>query len=264
MFRSPDAVREARAKRQRTGRRLVMDEEKFHRLLHRPGTLVDIGAHDGLLTIPLARLPGSRVLAFEPLPSAHARLEAALRAAFGGAPDHVACHHLALGDHQGNITLAMPGVAQEQWASTAKDYAAHLSARVTVERFTVPVRRLDDFALADVTAIKLDAEGAEYEILRGARETLQRCRPVLTLELEERHREGSTHAVPAYLDALGYDVLFELNGAWHAMAELDRATMQRASSDPSVFEASDPYVFVFYALPREGSRAMLDALRRAG
>ena len=220
-----------------------MDEENFHRLLHRPGTLVDIGAHDGLLTIPLARLPGSRVLAFEPLPSAFARLKAALRAAFGEEPAYIACHHLALGDHEGSITLAMPvldGVAQEQWASTAKD-----------------------FALADVTAIKLDAEGAEYEILRGARETLLRCRPVLTLELEERHREGSTYAVPAYLDALGYDVFFELRGAWHPWADLDRATMQRASPDPSVFEASDPYVFVFYALPREESAVMLERLRRA-
>jgi FkbM family methyltransferase len=244
-----------------------MNEENFHRLLHRPGTLVDIGAHDGLLTIPLARLPGSRVLAFEPLPSAYARLQTALRAAFGAAPAHVACHHLALGDHEGSITLAMPvldGVAQEQWASTAKDYAAHISARVTVESFTVPMRRLDDFALADVTAIKLDAEGAEYEILRGARETLLRCRPVLTLEVEERHREGSTYAVPAFLDALGYDVFFELKGAWHSMADLDRATMQRASPDPSVFEASDPYVFVFYALPREESAAMLARLRQAG
>ncbi|MCA3363142.1 MAG: FkbM family methyltransferase [Roseomonas sp.] len=244
-----------------------MNEENFHRLLHRPGTLVDIGAHDGLLTIPLARLPGSRVLAFEPLPSAFARLQAALCAAFGEAPAHVACHHLALGDHQGSITLAMPvldGVAQEQWASTAKDYAAHVSARVTVERLSVPMRRLDDFQLADVTAIKLDAEGAEYEILRGARETLLRCRPVLTLEVEERHRQGSTYAVPAYLDALGYDVFFELKGAWHPMADLDRATMQRASSDPSVFEASDPYVFVFYALPREDSATMLETLRRAG
>jgi hypothetical protein len=155
-------------------------------------------------------------------------------------------------------------VAQEQWASTAKDYAAHVSARVAVERFTVPMRRLDDFALADVTAIKLDAEGAEYEILRGARETLLRCRPVLTLEVEERHRQGSTYAVPAYLDALVYDVFFELNGAWHPIADLDRATMQRASPDPSVFEASDPYVFVFYALPREESSGMLETLRRAG
>ncbi|MBR0683689.1 FkbM family methyltransferase [Roseomonas eburnea] len=243
-----------------------MDEITFHTLLHRPGTLVDVGAHDGLITIPLARLPDSRVLAFEPLPPAFARLRSALRAAFGEVPAHVQCHAAALGDHAGEVTLAMPvldGIAQEQWASTAKDYAAHLSPRVTVERFTVPLLRLDDLAIADLTAMKIDAEGAEYEILRGARDTLLRCRPVLTLEVEERHREGSTWAVPAFLDALGYEVLFELRGEWFPVAALDRATMQRASPDPSVFEASDPYVFVFYALPREDAPGLLARLRGA-
>ncbi len=243
-----------------------MDETTFHRLLHRPGTLVDVGAHDGLITIPLARLPGSRVLAFEPLPPAFARLQAALTEAFGAVPPHVECRATALGDAAGDISLAMPvldGVAQEQWASTAKDYAAHLSARVGVERFTVPLMRLDDLAIADLTGMKVDAEGAEYEILRGARETLLRCRPVLTLEVEERHRDGSTWSVPAFLDALGYDVLFELGRDWFPIAALDRATMQRASPDPSMFEASDPYVFVFYALPREDAPAMLARLRGA-
>lgn len=243
-----------------------MDETEFHRRLHRPGTLIDVGAHDGLITLPLARLPGSRVLAFEPLPAAFARLQAALRGAFGTMPPHVECRAAALGDRDGEITLAMPildGVAQEQWASTAKDYAVHLSARVTVERFTVPLLRLDALGLDDITALKIDAEGAEYEILRGARETLLRCRPVLTIEIEERHRQGSTWAVPAFLDALGYEVLFELDGAWFPMAALDRATMQRASPDPSVFAASDPYIFVFYALPREAAPALLARLQGA-
>ncbi len=239
-----------------------LDETTFHTLLHRPGTLVDVGAHDGLITIPLARLPGSRVLAFEPLPPAMARL----RAALGDTHSNVECIAAALGDEAGEITLAMPvldGVAQEQWASTAKDYAAHVSARVTVQRFAVPVQRLDDHAIDNLTGLKVDAEGAEYEILRGARETLLRCRPVITMEVEERHREGSTWAVPAYLDALGYDVLFELRGEWFPMSALDRATMQRASPDPSVFEASDPYVFVFYALPREHAPGMLARLKSA-
>lgn len=243
-----------------------MNETDFHTRLHRPGTLVDVGAHDGLITLPLARLPGSRVIAFEPLPTAFTRLEASLRDAFGAIPPHVECRAEALGDRDGTISLAMPvldGVAQEQWASTAKDYAAHLSQRVSVERFTVPMIRLDELAIADLTGMKIDAEGAEYEILCGARETLLRCRPVLSIEIEERHREGSTWAVPAYLDALGYDVVFELDGGFHPVAALDRATMQRASPDPSVFEASDPYVFVFYALPRERAAAMRARLRDA-
>ena len=49
-----------------------MDELGFHSTLHRPGTLLDVGAHDGAFTLPFAALPASRVLAFEPLPAAFA------------------------------------------------------------------------------------------------------------------------------------------------------------------------------------------------
>jgi FkbM family methyltransferase len=236
-----------------------MDEVTFHRLLYRPGTLLDIGAHVGLLTLPFAALPESRVLAFEPLPSAFARL----RAAAGTLPN-VTLRQEALGDHRGEATLTLPvldGVPQEQWASTAKGYAG-FGDRVTEQRCTVPVRRLDEFGLRDLTGVKLDAEGAEYEILRGAHETLLRCRPVLSIELEERHRTGCTYSVPAYLDALGYDAWFELRDEWRPMSLFDRASMQRASPNPAVFEASDPYVFVFYFLPREQADAMLARLRQ--
>ncbi|MBK1662285.1 FkbM family methyltransferase [Paracraurococcus ruber] len=237
-----------------------MDELGFHTVLHRPGLLLDVGAHDGAFTLPFAALPGSRVLAFEPLPAAHARLAAAA----GGLPN-VTLRPEALGDAEGEVTLTMPvldGVPQEQWASTAKGYAG-LDPRVGEQRVAVPLRRLDGFGLGDLTAVKLDAEGAEYEVLRGARETLLRCRPILSIEIEERHRAGSTWAVPAYLDALGYDAFWEFWGDWRPMAGFDRATMQRASPNPAVFEASDPYVFVFYFLPREQAAAMLAALRAA-
>ncbi len=47
------------------------------------------------------------------------------------------------------------------------------------------------------------------------------------------------------------------------MAGFDRAAMQRASADPRIFAVSDPYVFVFYFLPREHAAAMLASLRAA-
>jgi FkbM family methyltransferase len=235
-----------------------MDELAFHRVLHRPGTLLDVGAHDGAFTLPFACLPRSRVLAFEPLPAAYARL----RAAVGAAPD-IELRREALGDQEGEATLTLPvvdGRAEEQWASTGKRYAQY---GVAEQRHSVTMRRLDEFALSDLTAVKLDAEGAEYEVLRGGRETLLRNRPVLSIEIEERHREGATWAVPAYLDALGYDALYEFWGDWRPMATFDRAAMHRASADPTVFGASDPYVFVFYFLPREHAAAMLATLRAA-
>ena len=240
-----------------------MDELGFHHALYRLGTLLDVGAHDGAFALPFAALPGSRVLAFEPLPAAFDRL----RAAFGDPlPAHVELRREALGDRDGEAVLTLPvldGVPQEQWASTAKTYGALGEARVAERRVTVAMRRLDGFGLTDLTAVKLDAEGAEYEVLRGARDTLLRCRPVLSVEIEERHRAGSTWAVPAFLDALGYDTFWEHWDAWHPMAAFDRDAMHRASPNPAVFGASDPYVFVFYALPRERAEEMLARLRAA-
>ncbi|WP_338662072.1 FkbM family methyltransferase [Pararoseomonas sp. SCSIO 73927] len=223
-----------------------MDELTFLTALHRPGTLVDVGAHDGLLALPLAALPGARVIAFEPLAEARGRLAAR-------APG-LTLRAEALGEAPGTIDLSVPvldGAPQWQWASTAKSFSAHEGPRLAVRRRPVPVIALDSLALPDVTAMKIDAEGAEYAALRGARTTLARCRPVLTLELEERHAEGCTWAVPAFLDALGYETCFAHEGRWHPMEALHRPTMQRASPDPAVFEASDPYVFNFYAWPVE-------------
>ncbi|MBS7791871.1 FkbM family methyltransferase [Roseococcus sp. SDR] len=241
-----------------------MEELDFHRALHRPGVLLDIGAHDGLLTIPFARLPGSRVHAFEPLPSAMARLRAALTAEFAAIPPHVTLHDVALGAAAGEAVLTLPvleGVAQEQWASISKDYAEHAS--VTTEAHRVRVLPLDSLELREVTAIKLDAEGAEQEVLEGARRTLTTSRPVLSIEIEERHRPGSTRDVPALLHALGYAGFFWHAGALRPLAEFDAATMQVASPDPAVFAASDPYIFSFFFLPTEMAGRLSEQLQRA-
>jgi FkbM family methyltransferase len=239
-----------------------MDELSFHTRLHRPGTILDVGAHDGLLTLPFSRLPGARVLAFEPLPSAFARLRTAVVAEYGAIPPHLELRTEALGAVPGSLALSVPildGVAQEQWASTAKSYEAFAS--VTVARHVVPVTTIDALGLADLQHVKLDAEGFEQEVLEGAAATLRRCRPVLSLEVEERHRAGSTREVPALLEGLGYESWFVLDDAWHPHAAFDAATMQVASPDPAVFAASDPYVFTFFAWPGERSAEILARLK---
>jgi FkbM family methyltransferase len=233
-----------------------LDELTFHRALFRPGTILDIGAHDGLLTVPLAALPGARVVAFEPLPPAMARLRTAV------AGRNVTLHDCALGAIDGEITLEVPsvlGVAQEQWASVAKNYAAirQTDPRVdAITRHSVTQKRLDSFGFADVTAIKLDVEGAEEEVIRGAATTIRTCRPVMTVEIEERHRPRSTRDVPAILAELGLVGFFWLDG-WRPVAAFDASWMQVASPSPAEFSASDPYVFIFYFVPPDRVEALL-------
>jgi hypothetical protein len=69
----------------------------------------------------------------------------------------------------------------------------------------------------------------------------------MTVEIEERHRVGSTRAVPALLEGLGLVGFFWLDG-WRRVGEFE-GWMQVASPSPAEFSASDPYVFVFYFVP---------------
>ena len=231
-----------------------MQEIDFHRALHRPGTIVDAGAHGGAFTLRAATLPRTRIVAFEPLPAAYRRLVAAIGEA---GLDNVDAHPTALGAHEGEAILSVPRVGaalQEEWASIAKDYAGILAAdpRVAaIEQLTVKLQRLDALGLRDVSAMKIDVEGAELELLRGAGDTLARCRPVLSIEIEERHRPGSTRAVPAMLADLFYEGFYELWGEWHPVAAFNPSVLQVASPSPAEFVVSDPYVFIFYFVPPE-------------
>jgi FkbM family methyltransferase len=230
-----------------------MQEIDFHRTMARPGTIVDAGAHEGRLTVPLAALPGTHVVAFEPLPPAFRRLQMAT----ADIPGRVTLRPEALSDQAGTVTIAVPrvgGVTQEEWASIAKDYEAISRAdpRVDgVDTWTVPAMPLDALDLTDVTAIKVDIEGAEEEMLRGALGTLRRCHPVLSVEIEERHRAGSTIAIPRLLRPLGYRGFFEFYGEWRPIETLDIETMQKGSPSPAAFEVSHPYVFSFYFVTGE-------------
>ena len=57
------------------------------------------------------------------------------------------------------------------------------------------------FALNRVDWIKLDVEGAEVEVLKGAEQSIQRFHPVLFIEVH-----GTLHALEAFLPQFGYSI----------------------------------------------------------
>lgn len=235
----------------------MLDELTAHLTLAGPGLRVDVGAHLGHFTLPLACQPGARVLAFEPIGFVMAQLLERIQAEPRIAPGTVRVLPMALSDTPGWTRLSIPmvpGGPVLQWASITKDFEA-VRARcpqglMESVALDVEVRTLDAFALEDVCSLKIDVEGAELPVLRGARETIARWRPFITCELEERHSAGCTWSVPAYLDALGYEGFFVHAGVLHPVAALDRARMQQASESPAGGRYSDPYIFEFYFVHR--------------
>jgi FkbM family methyltransferase len=227
-------------------------ELAFHACLARPGTIIDVGANVGAFSRPFSTWTTHRLIAFEPFPPIFERLKANLIADHGGAlPARVKLHMAALGDTPGTATMRVPNVAGigvvHEWASLVKTFDG--IEGVSVFECDVPVWTIDGLGLDDVTSIKIDAEGNEIEVLHGARHTIQRCRPVISCECEERHREGVSWYVPGFLRALGYDAWFYHQEQFWPVASLDRRLMQVATAYG--MPESDPYIGMFIFIPRE-------------
>jgi FkbM family methyltransferase len=158
------------------------------RLLPKVDVFVDIGANLGYYTC-LALQGGKPVVAFEPQQQNLQCLFQNLAA--NGWDDKAEVFPLALSDRPGLLTLYG---ASGPSASLIKNWAGY-SARF---HKTVPVSTLDNVLAGRFSGqrlfVKMDVEGAEYNVLKGALVTIALTpRPIWLLEvcLEEFHPEGS-------------------------------------------------------------------------
>lgn len=137
--------------------------------------VVDVGAYRGdFAAAALAAFPGSSALLFEPGPSK----AAALRERYRGDPN-VRVFEVALGDEQGDALL------HEQEDSATDSLLPSAEAAEEATR-PVRVRRLDavldEEGVPSVDLLKVDTQGYDLRVLRGAEETLARCHPALLVE----------------------------------------------------------------------------------
>lgn len=196
----------------RSYRRLEPELRRLDDFCPRHGTALDIGAWYGPWSRALARRV-DRVVAFEPNPAVADVLART-------APPRVEVVRAAVTDRAGEETLWVPdtGMGTEAVASLRPptEQAAHA--------IRVPCTTIDQLGIDDVTMIKLDVEGAELGVLRGARGTLARCRPVLLIELEYRH--GPVDLALAQLAELGYRGEILIAGRWRPLDQFDLAGHQ--------------------------------------
>jgi FkbM family methyltransferase len=179
--------------------RLEPELELIVELVPHPRRCLDIGANVGLYTFRLAGIADA-VEAFEPMQSCADRLRASGLA-------NVRVHQVALSNHTGEGVLHLPAGDRHAaaYASLTNEFAGGESA-------TVELRTIDSYAFEAVDLIKIDVEGHELEVLEGARGTIERERPTIIVEVEERHRSGGVGAVFAFFDGLGYQGSFLGNG----------------------------------------------------
>jgi FkbM family methyltransferase len=172
----------------------------------------DVGAHFGFHTLGFASLvgPGGHVVGFEPNPSNRERLGRNLERNVDLA-SRVAVLPCALSDCNGDSALVLSRDIES--GASSMSFLDGTMASVdpaTVgawDKVVVPVRTADavlrDHAAAAPHVIKIDVEGAELLVLRGAEEILRTLRPTVIVEA---HSAKLTFEVQRWLHAQGYEV----------------------------------------------------------
>jgi FkbM family methyltransferase len=174
-------------------------EADMFRHFLKPGmTAVEVGANIGAHTLALAGIVGrqGRVLAFEPQRVVFQMLCANL--AVNGI-EHVDAHWAAVGSAPGTITVPrVSGTERANFGGLAAGGAQGDEVRLLT---------LDGFALPACDFLKIDVEGMEQDVLLGARKTIDRLRP--TISVENDREEKSPALIQALWD-LDYDCYWDI------------------------------------------------------
>jgi FkbM family methyltransferase len=191
---------------------------EFERHIPAGGTVIDVGAHLGWYSLKAAKAAGPKghVIAVEPNRETLIGLRGNIRAS--GAAPVVAVVPVACSDSETALTFY---AAPHRNTGESSLSAANASQEGAIAAsYPVRARRLDDIVreagVTRVDAIKIDVEGAEFLVLKGASETLDRYRPVVVVELVDRQLKAmgsSVEEVMAFMRSHGYAQgrMYEMN-----------------------------------------------------
>ena len=161
-------------------------------LLRRGDTIVDVGANIGIYSMCAAAV-GAEAIAFEPIKAA--RLAFEFNERINGVTKQVTVYPFALSDFEGSASMT----------SELESSNRFLLPNERADSLPVTVRKLDDVldaqSIHSPTVLKVDAEGADEAVLRGARELLSRCQPAVIVEIW-----AGGLGVRSFLESLGYGI----------------------------------------------------------
>ncbi|WPL15602.1 methyltransferase, FkbM family [Thiorhodovibrio winogradskyi] len=225
-------------------------ERAYCRVLPRGSSAVDVGGHAGRHARVLLDILGARdLLIVEPLPQECAHL----MLSFGGRPG-VRIIHAALSRELGRTKFIVNTSAREESGLRRRRYNDEAGA--TLEKIEVDVTSLDAL-FADQRAprqldfIKIDVEGAELDVLAGGEQTIQRYRPLISVE----------YGSPSFT-AYGHEAgdLFDLAERWnYCLADL---LGHRFETRDQWLETVDAYYWDFLMMPRERADALAAMLEQ--
>lgn len=160
------------------------ERQVLSRLVREGLTALDVGAHHGFYTLLLSKLvgPTGRVIAFEPSPRERERLRLHVR--LNGCRN-VLIEPLAVGAVSGEVRLFVVEGRDTGLNSLRPPRCAEPVKSIEVLATTVD-EYLARHGISRVDFVKIDAEGAELDVMKGAQEMLERPgRPLVLCEVQD-------------------------------------------------------------------------------
>ena len=186
---------------------------RLDELCGRGGVMIDVGAWYGPWSLRLAKR-AERLIVIEPT-ARHEVLRKIL-------PGNAEVIHAAASDEAGTGQLWTVG------HGTGTEGMSSMRRReIHGGSLSVPLIRIDDLDVKDVRFIKIDVEGHELNVLRGAEETVRRERPRLLVEVEERIQP--IEPLVSLVTSWGYAGWVLSGGTWCALEDFDLAGRQAAT-----------------------------------
>ena len=227
----------------------VQELKAIRSALHQGGVSIDVGSNKGSYLYSMARWAQSApVIAFEPQKNLADYLALACgRSGFS----NVTVENLALSDKEGELQIYIPGSSDSPGASLESSIAD----KTDCHSETVQVTRLDRYLAGrlhqPVKVIKIDVEGHELAVIRGAMQTLGRDKPLLIIECESRHLPAgqSVAGFVADIQALGYAATLARPGLEELPASLFRDELHQPQVGERFWDAKNYYNnFIFRPL----------------
>ena len=212
----------------------ILTKKILQRELSGTANCVDVGAHKGeILDLFLQFAPQGKHSAFEPIPP----LFNELTKNYGS---RVNVHPYALSNRSGNMLFNVVLDAPAYSGLQRREYA---SSNPTIETIEVEVRPLDDVLQSrsfPIQLIKIDVEGGELDVLKGAQHILSNDKPLLIFEFGKGASEyygTMPHHLFDFLSSLDY-ALWTLGEFWENKKPLDAMQLKQT------YESGSDYYFV--------------------
>jgi FkbM family methyltransferase len=212
----------------------------LEQLIPEGSNVIEVGANYGAHTVSIAKLvgPNGKVIAFEPQRMVYQALCGSMAL---NSLTNVWCHLAAVGESVGSIVV--PPLDYD-----VINNIGGLSMKETGPGERVPLVKLDDVIdFEEVQLIKIDVEGMEEGVIRGAEQLIKRHRPALYVEND---RIPQSESLIRLIQSMGYKLF------WHLPPLLNPSNY--FANDANIFNGMNYVSVNMVCIPKEIDIEMAD------